>query len=530
MKLQFKIALFLSVMLIFVVSGIGFMTFGYIERTIETQMGNNAMDLAVTVASLPDVKQTLEMKGEYVTVQKLVENFRKQTRFQYVIVMDMEGIQYSYPSENLLGKRYKNGGEERILTTGDAYVSADRNVLISAIRAFAPVYGSDGKQVGAVLVGILTDTVYKEIGAQMKNLEMTLVIWLLVGLLGAAFLSLNIKKTIFGLEPKEIALLLGQRDIILQSLNNGVLAIDKDGNILLFNKLATEILGLSQEDVGKPLSDFSDVYSQQMLKTLETNEIILNQEIRLSPGKTILCSHTPLRDHRNEFIGVVSNIQDLTQVKLMAEELTGYQKMTNALRAQNHEFMNKLHTISGLIQLDANEEAVDYIAVISEQRERMSGIINDRIENRHVSAILLAKYNRAAEAKITLEIDSESYLNRLPAKLTEDELCSILGNLIENSIEELVKIEDGEIYVRLTSGAEYLEIIVSDNGPGVVENLVDHIFERGVTTKLGSRGLGLSIIKEIIDEAGGFIELDNESGACWRVIIPYEGGRALDYD
>ena len=94
-----------------------------------------------------------------------------------------------------------------------------------------------------------------------------------------------------------------------------------------------------------------------------------------------MCSHTPLRDHRGEFIGVVSNIQDLTQVKLMAEELTGYQKMTNALRAQNHEFMNKLHTISGLIQLEAFEEAVDYISVVSDQRERLSGIINDRIEN-----------------------------------------------------------------------------------------------------------------------------------------------------
>jgi two-component system CitB family sensor kinase len=529
LKLQYKIALFISVMLIFVVSGIGFMTFSNLERTIETQMGNNAMDLAVTVASLPDVEKTLVEQGDYMAVQNLVEKFRKQTRFQYVIVMDMNGIQYSYPSENLLGKRYKNGGEERILSTGEAYVSADRNVLISAIRAFAPVY-SDGKQVGAVLVGILTDTVYKEIGTQIRNLELTLVVWLLAGILGAAFLAVNIKRTIFGLEPKEIALLLGQRDIILQSLNNGVLAIDKDGQILLFNKLAKEILGLSQEDIGRPLSDYSDVYSEQMLRTLKSKETILNQEIRLSPGKTILCSHTPLRDHRNEFIGVVSNIQDLTQVKLMAEELTGYEKLTNALRAQNHEFMNKLHTISGLIQLDASDEAVDYIAAISEQRERMSGIINNRIENSHVSAILLAKYNRAAEAKILLEIDSASYLNRLPTKLTEDELCSILGNLIENAIEELVQIEDGEIFVRLTSGDEELEVIVSDNGPGIREDLAERIFERGVTSKSGSRGLGLSIVKEIIDEADGKIELDNEHGACWRVTIPYEGGRALDYD
>ncbi len=529
MKLQFKIALFLSVMLILVVGGIGFMTFGYLERTLETQMGNNAMDLAVTVAAMPEIRTGLAAHSDDGTIQARVEDFRKQTRFQYIIVMDMSGIQYSYPSENLLGQRYRNGGEEQVLSTGEAYVSADRNELISAIRAFAPVY-ADGRQVGAVLVGLLTDTVYKEVGTQIRNLETTLVVWLLVGILGAAILSLNIKRTIFGLEPKEIALLLGQRDIILQSLNNGVLTIDNSGKILLFNKLAKDILGLSPEDVGKPLSDYSDVYAQQMLRTLDSKETILNQEIRLSPGKTILCSHTPLRDHRGEFIGVVSNIQDLTQVKLMAEELTGYQKMTNALRAQNHEFMNKLHTISGLIQLEAYDEAEDYIAEVSDQRERMSGVINDRIENTHVSAILLAKYNRATEAKIDMEIDPASYLNRLPDQITEDELCSVLGNLIENAIDELVKMEGGEIYVSITSDEEALEVIVSDNGPGIQEDLADKIFERGVTTKAGSRGYGLSIVKEIIDEAGGTIELDNELGAEWRITIPYEGGRALDYD
>ena len=529
MKLQFKIALFLSVMLVLVVGGIGFMTFGYLERTIETQMGNNAMDLAMTVAAIPEIRQALGESRQDLEVQTLVEDFRKQTRFQYIIVMDMEGLQYSYPSENLLWKRYRNGGEEQVLSTGEAYVSADRNELISAIRAFAPVY-DNGRQVGAVLVGLLTDTVYKEIGVQIRNLEMTLVVWLLLGILGAAVLSVNIKRTIFGLEPKEIALLLGQRDIILQSLNNGVLTIDAGGKILLFNKLAREILGLSPEDVGKPLSDYNDVYAQQMLRTLDSKETILNQEIRLSPGKTILCSHTPLRDHRGEFIGVVSNIQDLTQVKLMAEELTGYQKMTNALRAQNHEFMNKLHTISGLIQLEAYEEAVDYISEVSDQRERLSGVINERIESTRVSAILLAKYNRASEAKIDMEIDPASYLSRLPAQLSEDELCSVIGNLIENAIEELVKTEGGEIYVSLTSREEDLDIVISDNGPGIRADLVDRIFERGVTTKRGSRGFGLTIVKEIIDEAGGTIELDNEMGAEWRITIPYEGGRALDYD
>nr|WP_272509123.1 sensor histidine kinase [Clostridium ganghwense] len=490
-------------------------------------MGNNAMDLAQTVASMDVIKKTLATTKDYKVIQETVESFRKKTRFQYIIVMDMEGIKYSYPYENALGKVYRSGGEEWVLETGQPYVSADRNVLISAIRAFAPIYYKE-KQVGAVLVGLLNNTVNKEIAPHMFNFKLTLVIGLLFGILGAAILSYNIKKTIFGIEPKEIALLLGQRETVLQSLKNGILAVNEKGEIIFFNKTAKKIFGFSNEDRGKNIDNFSSVYAERIMKVLRTGHSVYDREVKISSDKTLLCSHTLLKNHKNEVIGVASTFQDLTKVKHMSQELKSIKKMTNELRAQNHEFMNKLHTISGLIQLEEYDKAVNYISDICEKKQEIVGLLDNKIKNSHIAGILLAKYYKASEAKIFLKIDSKSYLNDLPEGITEGEICSIIGNLIENAIDELVKMEEGEILVRINSDEKELKIWVQDNGRGINKEIRDKIFDKGVTTKRGNRGFGLWIIKQIVDQADGKIKLFQDNGTIWSIHIPME--RSSEYD
>ncbi|SKA79131.1 two-component system, CitB family, sensor kinase [Caloramator quimbayensis] len=522
MKLQYRLTLFISSIIISIICGLGLASYHMIKNTIETQMGNNAMDLAVTIASMDDIKEALATKKDYKTVQNIVDCFCDKTRFQYIIVMDMNGIKYSYPRGKSLGKKYNDGGEERVLKYGESYVSKDKNVLISAIRAFVPIY-YNGRQVGAVLVGLLTDTVYKELSAHILFFKITVVIGLIIGIVGAAILANLIKRTIFGLEPSEIALLLGQRDLILQSIKNGILAIDKDGNILFFNKVAKDILNFKDDDVGKNIKDMHLKYADEMMKALIYKDAIYNQEIKLCHDITLICSHTLLRNHKDEIIGVVSIFEDLTDVKKMAEELTGIKKMTSALRAQNHEFMNKLHTISGLIQLEEYEKALEYISNVSYQRRAVSEVLNNQIKNPHIAGLLLAKYNKAVEAKISLVIDKESNLEEIPQSITVDDLCSVIGNLIENSIEELVKQENGKIIVKLNSNKDGLRIRIEDNGPGIDEKIADKIFIRGFTTKPGNRGIGLSIVKQIIDYAKGSINVIQDNGVIWDIFIPMKG-------
>ena len=195
----------------------------------------------------------------------------------------------------------------------------------------------------------------------------------------------------------------------------------------------------------------------------------------------------------------------MTKVKQLAEELTGIKKLAEALRAQNHEFMNKLHTISGLIQLGEYEHAVQYISDTARTRQDVLGILINRIKDPIIAGLLLAKYNKAAESRIVMEFDPDSTLSNIPEGVTPDEIGSVLGNLIENALEVLIGHEGARIKIKIYEYGEHLNIEVCDNGPGIPDSIRDRIFEKGVTTKEGSRGFGLSIVKRLIDEAGGHI-------------------------
>ena len=186
LKLQYRLTIFISIIIFIVIGGIGVVTYYQVQNSVETQMGNNAMDLAVTIASIDIIEETLATSKDYETVQETIESFREKTRFQYIIVMDMKGIKYSYPYGNSLGKKYADGGEEQVLTKGESYVAKDRNVLISAIRAFVPIY-YNGEQVGAVLVGLLTATVYAELSIHLFYLKIALVGGLLIGIVVQPF-------------------------------------------------------------------------------------------------------------------------------------------------------------------------------------------------------------------------------------------------------------------------------------------------------------------------------------------------------
>lgn len=519
MKLQYKIIILFSTILLISVGITGYFTYNQLQKTIETQMGNNAMDLAVTIASLNSIQENLANK-DMEAIQKEIETFRGKTRFQYIIVMDMKGIKYSYPYETSLGKKYLSGGEKNVLEGGLSYTSADRNRFISAIRAFTPIYYND-KQIGAVLVGLLNDTVNKEIHPYITNFFQALIIALIIGIIFAYLLSCNIKKTIFGQEPKEIALLLGEKELILESINTGIVAINSNKDIILINELAKRIFDVNEELLGHNMEIFDIRYSNLLFSSMEQDETILNIDINTKQGVNLLCSFKPLKNHNNEIIGAVSTFQDKTEVKRMAEDLVGIKHLTDDLRAQNHEFLNKLHIISGLIQLGENDQAIKYIADLSEQRQEILGILTHNIKNVYVAGLLLSKYNKAMELKIEFTVDRLSNMDKLPYNMTHDKFCSILGNLIENAIEELTGKENSKLYVKILQNSQNINMIIEDNGSGIDKKSRDKIFKRGITSKKGQRGYGLWIVNNNINEVNGKINLiTGKEGTRWEVQLP----------
>ena len=166
-------------------------------------------------------------------IQKIcISEIRERTQTDFIVVMDTNGIRKSHPEPNKIGKRFV-GGDENQVFSGKEYVSISEGTLGLSMRAFTPVFDHNGEQVGAVTVGSLVDGMNKEIKAVQKENTIGISYGLLIGIIGAVLIASYVKKILFGLEPIEIARRLQEREAMLDSVKEGILAVDQDGKLTL---------------------------------------------------------------------------------------------------------------------------------------------------------------------------------------------------------------------------------------------------------------------------------------------------------
>lgn len=509
MKLQYKVTIMVVFIIIMVLSFTSWFAVGQIERNMKKQVEKSVTNTAIAIASSPVIQNNIKTDNGQAVIQNYVEKVRLKSKVHFITVMNMHGIRYSHPYPEEIGKQFSGGDEKMVLERGVTYVSEAQGRLGKSLRAFAPIF-LEGEQVGAVCVGVLVGDIRDEFTSFTKGLIPYFGIALLIGIIAAWALSINIKRTILGLEPKEISVIFNERETIINNMKDGLIAINLDGKVSLINDQAKEILN-TQEHVDEKLM-------RHLREVLSGGERITNLEQKLSGGITVMSNYSAVKSKEGKLTGALVTFQDMTSVSKMAEELTGVQKLNWDLRAQQHEFMNKLHTIAGLIQLEEYEEVLDYIFQTFRGGEEINSVI-EKIHDAPLAALLLAKYSKASEAKISMEIDRESNLNFLPVNISPHEIGAIVGNLIENSIEALKGHTGGKIYVSIKQD-EKIIIKVMNNGKPISDEIRDKIFERGFSTKQGERGFGLFIIKEIVDSAGGRLGFTtSEEETTWIIEI-----------
>jgi len=327
------------------------------------------------------------------------------------------------------------------------------------------------------------------------------------------------KKIYFGFTPKQVAFLIGQQQMVLENLKTGIIYVDNHGKIILLNSTGKKLLHLDDNAIGTNIKNY--FFKDPFHLIMKTGESIPSREIRVSAGNTILFQfHAVCNTTTDELLGVIASMEDLTIAKQRAEELTGMRNLMNEIRAQNHEFMNKLHTISGLIQLEEYQEAINFISNATNTSQRLIGTLISKIKEPSVAGLLMSKTGKASEKKVKLVINEDSFINTIPENMHKDEFCSILGNLIENSLDELAGRTDGLIEVGIFQDENEINITVYDNGKGISEAVQTKIFEKGHSTKGAGRGFGLYIIKEIVDAYQGKIRIWCASGTIISVTFP----------
>lgn len=204
------------------------------------------------------------------------------------------------------------------------------------------------------------------------------------------------------------------------------------------------------------------------------------------------------------------------------EDFEGTKFLVDSMRANNHDFTNKLHVILGLIQIGQYDKAVSYIQNISIiQRETISKVMNS-IENPSFAALIVGKIARSSECNVKFILNEGSRLKNEDISIPSEALVTITGNLIDNALDSMNKDtskNEKELSLGIYTRPGELLIIVKDTGTGIPEEIKDKIFENGFSTKGPGRGIGLYHVKQLVSSLGGTITVESQvgTGTCFMV-------------
>ncbi len=492
-----------------------------VSSILEEYIGRNALNVSKTVSLTTVVHEGLKNKNS-TQIQLYAESVRKATGARFVVVGDHEGRRYSHPVPERIGKLMVGGDNPRALERGEAYVSKAVGTLGPSMRGKVPIFANSGKIIGVVSVGYLQETVESVTEGYLQRVLLWVFGLFLLGGIGTWLIARNVKQSIFGLEPVEIARLFRERNAILDSIREGVVAINDKGQVTMLDHEAAKILKIPPES-GIGTSIESILPQTRMLEVLKSGEEQFDQEMIIG-GIEVIVNRVPIWQN-DRVAGVVSSFRRKDEIDRMAQELTQIQEYSEVLRTQTHEYSNKLHTLAGLIQLGSHQEALDLIGRETSGYQELLGTLAETVPEPLLSAIILGKYNRAQELRIIFQLDPESRMIDIPKKINREKIVTILGNLLENALEAAQENTSGKrtVLLSMTDFGNDLIFEVEDSGPGIEDESVDLSLQHGFTTKSGTgRGIGLSLVHENLKYLGGHLTVVRSSlgGMRFTIYIP----------
>ncbi|WP_232825178.1 MULTISPECIES: ATP-binding protein [Salinicola] len=520
--------------------GVAFLLFDYqLKANLERAQGERVMGLAAVLADRSDIRRALEatpvVHDADSALRQHIERLRERLGVDFITVMDRDHLRLTHPDPREVGRHFR-GGDEGPALAGESYVSRSEGTLGVSIRGFAPVRADDGRVIGAVATGVTLSRVGLLLAEKRQVVLLGTLLLMLVGGLGAWWLARYIKRILLGFEPHQISQWVQERQALLASLHEGVLAIDAGGELSLINPAARELLApvgaapaadVPATTLAQLFGDGTPALNQRLTlngRALIVNRVLIREGARpRRRGREAATERGAVQGDETRGGGSVVTLRDRSEVNRLAEELTGVSRYAQALRASTHEFKNRLHVILGLVQLRDLGRLERYLhelddTLIAPAAARVSGV-KDPV----LAGFLLAKGSEARERRIELEVELES---DIPAA-AEEEVChllvTIIGNLLENAFEAVAGRDERHVTLTLGLDAGALSLHVADSGCGMDAAQRGEVLEQGVSTKGEGRGYGLAMVRAHVDSRGGHLAIYSTPGrgTLVEVTLPY---------
>ena len=466
----------------------------------------------------PDDEKTTELLNEYLdSLKTTLDNI------DVISFVSRDNVRLYHSNHDLIGTEYDGTIPEFEKVSKEYYTANETGPSGSQRRAYAAVYDKNGNYTGFVMTIMLLENIKAETLQILFIFALITVAAILIELIISAELSSSIKKSLHGYEPNVFSAMFQVRDNILESLNEGVLAVDKNGVVQFANRSAAKMLGKkkAKELINTPFTDCcNDGFIKNVISTGEKEFNIQEQSI---DNSNVLIDCIPIKE-KDDIIGAVAILHNREEYTKLMEDLAGTRYLVDSMRANNHDFTNKLHVIMGLIQMEMYDDAVSYIENISiVQRETISKIMSV-VDEPSIAALLIGKSARASELNIKFILNDESHYSKTDLLLPSELMVTVIGNLIDNAFEA-INIKDiqrqKELRFGIYSRENALLITVEDTGIGISKDNLEHIYDNGFSTKGEGRGTGLYQVKEMVEAIGGKITVESQEnvGTSFTVIF-----------
>ena len=451
-----------------------------------------------------------------------------------ISIVDTDNMRIYHTNHNLIGTEYDGTHPDFSTHKKGFYTESDIGPSGPQRRTYSAIYDDDGNYIGFIMA-IMLKTSIRSFTYKIVLLFLTVTVAaILIEIAICRAFSRKLKRRLLGYEPDTFTSMFRIRENILESIYDGIIAVDSEHNIQFANTAAKKMLDCNKDDCDSKVSliqqkVFADRFLSQVIKSGSPSFGVQHET---ENGTAILVDSIPVKEE-GIINGAVAILHDRTEYTKLMEELSGTKYLVDSMRANNHDFTNKLHVILGLIQIGEYDKAVSYIENISIiQRETLSKVIH-AVDNASFAALLIGKIARASECNVKFILQEGTRFKSSDVAVPSEALVTIAGNLIDNALDAMNmnlnnnrprELEFG-VFTKPGEGGKGgdLLITVRDTGCGIPNNIKDQIFEKGFSTKGSGRGVGMYHTKQLVESLGGSISFVSEEDIGTSFMVELKG-------
>ncbi|WP_063832257.1 MULTISPECIES: ATP-binding protein [Streptomyces] len=493
----------------------------------------------------PDPTAVLQPYVEQVRADTRVSPARADTGVSFITVMDTDGVRWTHPLPEQIGKRYL--GHIDWALAGQTRSETYTGTLGPSVRVVTPVWDDRHRVVALVSAGITVESISAQLSSPLLALVGVAVAALALGGAGTYLANSRLRRHTHGMGPDELSHLHEYHQATLHSVREGLILLDRSYRVVLCNDAARELLGLAGDVDGRAVADLG--LPEALVAAVLGREPV-RDEVHLTAERVVVLNTSTI----GTGLGRVVTLRDHTELQSLSGELDSVRGFTEALGAQAHEAANRLHAVVSLIELGRHEQAVEFATAELELAQQLTDRVVAAVSEPVLAALLLGKAAQAAERGVELSLTEDSRIDDgvLPPGLSARDLITVLGNLIDNAVDAAIAgaaqspvppevtvtaridgcggADGGDRAGGGSAGGEgadgdCLLLRVADTGAGIDPAAVEDVFRRGWSTKQDGRGhgLGLALVAQAARRNGGTVEVGRERGAVLTVRLPLAG-------